>query len=90
MRRCRHEPPTVRSDRRSEQRDPQFLRGICEYGNCMEFRCLTCGCFSGMGWGPMDCPCDDTVGFHDMRRKPRAAIKPSQPTRRRRKTRSLK
>ncbi len=90
MRKCKHPYPTVRSDRNSEQRDARFLHGVCEYGNCVEFLCVICRCSSGLGYGPADCPCDDTVGFHDMRRKLHVAVKPSQSTRLRRKTRNLK
>lgn len=90
MRKCRHKPPTVRSVRDSEQLDPQHFRGVCEYGNCLEFLCMTCGCNNGGGFGPMLCPCEDMIGFHDMRRKIHVAIKPGLSTRRRRRTRSLK
>jgi len=51
--------------------------GVCEYGNCTELLCPVCGCGQG-GWGPMECPCEDWIGYHDMRREPvPAAVKPS-------------
>lgn len=61
----------------------------CEYGNCMEFCCPVCGCNKYGGVGPIGCPCDDTVAYHDMRRKPPVAVKPGISTRRRRRTRKL-
>lgn len=50
--------------------------GTCEFGNCTEVYCPVCGCNKG-GWGPMSCPCDDTIGYREMRRKPHVAVKKS-------------
>lgn len=46
------------------------VEGTCEYGNCLEWRCPICGCHNGGGIGPMLCPCEDWIGYHDMRRTP--------------------
>lgn len=51
--------------------------GRCEYGRCVEWNCPICGCNRYGGYGPVDCPCDDGIGYHDMRRKPKVPIKPS-------------
>ena len=57
--------------------DGYAAEGLCEYGNCVEFNCPVCGCNKYGGFGPVLCPCDDTVGYHEMRRKPKVAVKPS-------------
>ena len=55
-----------------------WVTGTCEYGNCVEFCCPVCGCNSGGGWGPVDCPCEDWIGYHAMRKAvAHAAVKPS-------------
>lgn len=64
-----------------------WIHGVCEYGNCVNLDCPVCGCNSGGGWGPIDCPCDDTVPYYDMRQQTPVAVKPSVSTRRRRSTR---
>lgn len=53
------------------------VQGTCEYGNCVEFCCPVCGANRYGGFGPVLCPCDDGVQYHDMRRKPSVAVKPS-------------
>lgn len=63
-----------------------YVKGVCEYGTCVELNCPVCGCNLG-GWGPIDCPCEDMIGYHAMRQKAHVPIKPSvagrRPSRRR-------
>lgn len=55
-----------------------WIQGTCEYGNCVEFCCPVCRCNSGGGFGPVDCPCQNWIGYHDMRKAPvPVAVKPS-------------
>lgn len=70
--------------------DGYAVDGTCEYGNCVESNCPVCGCNKYGGWGPVECPCDDTVGYHEMRRKPKVAVKPSLRTNGVRRRRSRK
>lgn len=71
MRKCSHRPPP------GADWNKWWVRGQCEYGGCEEFNCPICGCYTGMGWGLMDCPCEDWIGYHQMRSKPAVAVKPS-------------
>lgn len=96
-RRCKHEPPGppktyVLLD--MEYQGPDYTDwwayGTCEYGHCVTLNCPVCGCNSGGGWGPVLCPCDDTVAYHDMRRRPKIPVKPGISTRRRRPNRKVK
>lgn len=67
-----------------------WVHGTCEYGDCVTLNCPVCGCNNGGGWGPILCPCDDTVPYYEMRRRPKVAVKPGISTRHRRSTRKVK
>lgn len=56
--------------------DGWYVETTCEWGNCVELRCPVCGRMR-MGWGPMDCPCDDWRVCPGMRRRRPVAVKPS-------------
>lgn len=97
-RRCRHQPTARRiitigddSFEGPDYRGWHETQGVCEYGNCVELNCPVCGCARG-GWGPVGCPCQDWIGYRDMRAERPAAVKPSLAarTQRRRRTRSLR
>jgi hypothetical protein len=44
-----------------------LIPGVCEYGNCSEGYCPQCGAVS-YAEGPILCPCDDTIMFHEQRK----------------------
>lgn len=85
---CKHEPaqiyevfadwydPPESLGWRPDTRD-WYVDGTCEFGHCLTLNCPVCGANSGGGFGPVNCPCDDTVAYYAMRRKPRVAVKPS-------------
>lgn len=83
-RQCRHKPKTTRLYRPpwgGTFVGPDYSgwhvdAGYCEFGNCLEYACPVCGCI-GAGVGPIGCPCDDGVGYREMRRKRPVAVKPS-------------
>lgn len=68
------------------------IEGVCEQHACVVLLCPVCGCNRYGGWGPVDCPCWDSVPYMDMRPKPKVAVKPSLPTNgvRRRKNRRIR
>lgn len=82
---CTHEPTQLvtKWDALSGEMvtDPDYgnwwVRGVCEYGHCVELNCPVCGCNQG-GWGPVYCPCEDWKPYRAMRRQPRPTpVKPS-------------